>query len=42
MRVNECVRCKEFPCADVKQECYIVPDIDVKLEDIAAALRLVK
>jgi len=35
MRVAECVGCKEFPCADVRHECYIVPDIDVKPDDIA-------
>jgi len=35
MRVSECVGCKEFPCADVRHECYIVPDIDVKPDDIA-------
>jgi len=29
------VGCKEFPCADVRHECYIVPDIDVKPDDIA-------
>ena len=35
MRVSECVGCKEFPCADVRHECYIIPDIDVKPDDIA-------
>jgi hypothetical protein len=29
MRVNKCVGCKGFPCADVRHECYVVPDINV-------------
>lgn len=28
MRMNECIGCTAFPCADVKHECYVVPDID--------------
>ena len=32
MQVNNCVRCETFPCIDVKHECYIVPDVDVKPE----------
>ena len=30
MRVSKHVECKEFPCADVRCGCYVVPDIDVK------------
>ncbi len=30
MQVNQVVGCESFPCADVKHECYVVPDIDVK------------
>ena len=26
MRVNECVKCGEFSCADVMHNCYIIPD----------------
>ena len=29
MRINDCVECKEFPCLDVRHECYIVPDVDI-------------
>ncbi len=29
MRVSELVGCKDFPCADVKHECYVVPNVDV-------------
>jgi uracil-DNA glycosylase len=35
MRINKCVGCQAFPCADVKHECYIVPSIDVKPERVA-------
>lgn len=34
MRVSERVGCKEFPCADVKHECYILPDVDVNPDSI--------
>ena len=34
MRVSECLGCKDFPCLDVRKECYIVPDIDVIPDDI--------
>ena len=32
MRVNEHVRCLDFPCTDVRHECYVVPDIVVRPE----------
>ncbi len=35
MRVNECVKCETFPCIEVKQECYIIPDVDVKSEQVS-------
>ena len=38
MRVNECVRCELFPCADVNNESYIVPSIDVKPDTISIVL----
>ena len=38
MRVSKCVRCKEFPCGDVKHECYIVPDINLKLNNISMVM----
>lgn len=38
MRVSKCVACTEFPCTDVKRECYIVPAIDVKSEAISIVL----
>ncbi len=38
MRMNECVACEEFPCVDVKHECYIIPDVNVKPNDISIAI----
>ena len=38
MRVNRYVKCEKFPCADVKHECYIVPDIDIKPEDFSVVM----
>ncbi len=32
MPVNNWVKCETFPCIDVKHDCYIVPDVDVKPE----------
>ncbi len=29
MRVSECVRCKDFPCTDVKHGSYIIPSVDL-------------
>ena len=30
--------CQEFPCPDVRHERYIVPDVDVRPDDIAVVL----
>ncbi len=38
MRVSQCVGCQDFPCADVKHECYIVPEIEVKPDDISIVM----
>ncbi|GAI75829.1 unnamed protein product [marine sediment metagenome] len=38
MQVSRCVRCEEFPCTDVKHECYIIPDIDVKPGEISIVM----
>jgi uracil-DNA glycosylase len=32
------VRCTEFPCADVKHEGYIIPDIEVQSENISIVM----
>ncbi len=38
MRVSACVECASFPCDDVRHECYIVPDIEVKPADISIVM----
>jgi len=38
MRVSECVGCEGFPCADVRHECYVIPDIDVKPDEISIVM----
>jgi uracil-DNA glycosylase len=38
MRVSECVGCKEFPCLDVKHERYVVPDVEVRPEDVSIVM----
>ncbi len=32
------MRCEEFPCADVRHECYIIPDVDMKPGDISIVM----
>jgi uracil-DNA glycosylase len=38
MRVSTCVKCTDFPCLDVKHNCYLVPGIDVKPEKVSLML----
>jgi uracil-DNA glycosylase len=38
MRVNEHVVCKEFQCLDVRNECYVIPDVDLSPEEISIVL----
>ena len=38
MRVSEFVGCEEFPCVDVKHECYVVPDLDVKPDAVSIVM----
>jgi uracil-DNA glycosylase len=38
MRVSNCVACQAFPCADVRRECYVVPDIDIEPEKVSIVL----
>jgi uracil-DNA glycosylase len=38
MRASEQLGCKEFPCADVRHECFITPDMDVKPDAISIVL----
>ncbi len=38
MRVSECVGCELFPCADVKHELYIVPEVELKPDDVSIVM----
>ena len=38
MNVTQCVGCSEFPCADVRHECYVVPDIDVQPDAVSLVM----
>jgi uracil-DNA glycosylase len=38
VRVSEHVGCKVFPCGDVKQECYVVPNAEVNPAKISIIL----
>ncbi len=38
MRVNDHVQCRGFPCADVRHECYLVPDIDLDPAGVSLVL----
>ncbi len=38
MEVSECLKCSEFPCLDVRHECYVVPDVEVRPEVISTML----
>lgn len=34
MNVSELVGCGDFPCTDVRHQCYVVPDIDIEPADV--------
>ena len=38
MRVSECIGCKEFPCEDVKTNCYVIPSINIKPKDVSIVM----
>jgi uracil-DNA glycosylase len=38
MRISDLVGCQNFPCADVRHECYLVPDVDLLPEEISILL----
>ena len=35
MRVSDCIGCETFPCRDVREECYLVPDVEVNPEQVS-------
>ena len=38
MQVSKCVACQEFPCADVRHECYVIPGIEVTPADVSIVM----
>ena len=38
MRVDRQVSCTGFPCADVRHECHIIPEVDLNPEDVSIVL----
>jgi len=34
MRVSQCIGCERFPCADVRHECYVVPEVEVQVNKV--------
>ena len=38
MKIRHMVACKNHPCVDVKPDCYIVPDIDIKPDKISMVM----
>ena len=35
MRVSDCIGCENFPCGDVRHDCYVVPDVEVKPNQVS-------
>ncbi len=38
MKVSEQVRCVNFPCEEVKHECYLLPDVELNPENVSIIL----
>ena len=38
MQVSQFIGCEGFPCADVRHECYVIPGIDVKPDEISIVM----
>ena len=38
MRVCAYVKCEQFPCSDVRHECYVVPNVDVQPDHVSIIL----
>jgi hypothetical protein len=38
MRVNQCIGCKDFPCTDVRHDCYVIPDVEIEPERVRIVL----
>jgi len=38
MRATEALRCNDYPCSDVRHDCFQVPDIEIRPEDVSIVL----
>lgn len=38
MRVSDVIKCADFPCADVRHECFMVPDIELDPAKVSIVL----
>jgi uracil-DNA glycosylase len=38
VKTNEKIECTDFPCTDVRHECYVIPDIDINPGDFRIIL----
>jgi len=38
LRVDKCVGCRDFPCTDVRHECYVIPNIEIEPSGISIAM----
>jgi hypothetical protein len=38
MKVSEQIGCEDFPCEDVKHECYLLPDVELSPENVSLVL----
>jgi len=38
MQVGNRIGCEKFPCADVKHECYIIPDVELNPYEISVVM----
>jgi len=38
MRISACIRCRDFPCQDVRHDGYVVPDIDIDPNAVAIVM----
>jgi uracil-DNA glycosylase len=38
MRTSDLLACQGFPCSDVRHECFMLPDVDLRAEDISVVL----
>jgi uracil-DNA glycosylase len=38
MQISRCVGCRDFPCTDVRHDCYVVPDVELQPEKIKIVL----